>query len=63
MRLLVVALCLLLVDCTARRERRLIEVAADECIGGKINTVKRITDTNTNGRLRNTVITTDACLY
>jgi len=39
------------------------EVAADECIGGKIKQTKRAVDSRATGRLRNTTITTDACLY
>ena len=59
----ILSICVLLGGCWTWRERTQLELAADACIGGRINTVKRITDTNVAGRLRNTVITTDACLY
>jgi hypothetical protein len=54
---------LLLTSCAERRRERAILAEDAACIGGRINTVKRITDTNPRGRLRNTVVTTDACLY
>jgi hypothetical protein len=39
------------------------EAEADECIGGRIKQTKRAVDSRATGRLRNTTITTDACLY
>jgi hypothetical protein len=39
------------------------EVAiARRCLGGTVNTEKRITDVTVAGRTRNTTIRTDACL-
>jgi hypothetical protein len=32
------------------------------CPGGRVNLVKRTTDTNVGGRVRQTVVNTDACL-
>jgi len=41
---------------------RWVEDDVKRCRGGVINTEKRITDTFVMGRVRNTVIRTDACL-
>ena len=42
--------------------RWVVDEPARVCRGGVINSEKRITDTFVAGRVRNTVIRTDACL-
>jgi len=54
-------LCLLLIGCERGRWVFQEDVAVVQCPGGRVNQVKRSTDTHL-GRVRQIVTTTDACL-
>ena len=61
MKPLALCLLLLLTDCRFVGGRWVVEEER-RCRGGVVTTEKRITDTFVMGRVRNTVIRTDACL-
>jgi len=54
-------MCSLLIGCQQGRWVWQENVAVAACPGGRVNQVKRTTDTHL-GRVRQTVINTDACL-
>jgi hypothetical protein len=54
-------ICLLLIGCQQGRWVWQENLAATACPGGRVNQVKRTTDTHL-GRVRQTVVNTDACL-
>jgi len=62
MRAVVVILCILTSGCQVTGGRWVVDAPAQKCKGGVINTERRVTDTWVGGRVRNTVIRTDACL-